>query len=67
MSVLIIQAEAAPASSFYLTTALGIGIAPPFKTEVLSPSRVTPASFEKRSRRHPERRDAAVHAGGRGA
>jgi hypothetical protein len=37
------------ASSFYLATALSIGTAPPFKTETLSPSRVTSASFEKRS------------------
>ena len=48
VSVLIIQADGA-ASSFYLTTALGIGSSPPFKSDVLSPSRVTPASFEKRS------------------
>jgi hypothetical protein len=48
VSVLIVQAEGA-SSSFYLTTALGIGTAPPFKTDVLTPSRVTPASFEKRS------------------
>jgi hypothetical protein len=48
VSVLIIQAEGA-GSSFFLTTALGIGTSPPFKTDVVSPSRVTPASFEKRS------------------
>lgn len=50
VSVLIIAAEGAPASStLYVTTALGIGTAPPFRTEMLTPSRVTPASFEKRS------------------
>ena len=50
VSVLIVQAEgSAASSSLYLTTALGIGTAPPFKTEVLTPARVTPASFEKRS------------------
>jgi hypothetical protein len=48
VSVLVIQAEGS-ASSLYLTTALGIGSSPPFKTEVLTPSRVSPASFEKRS------------------
>jgi hypothetical protein len=48
VSILIVQAEGS-ASSFYLATALGIGTSPPFKTEVLSHSRVTPASFEKRS------------------
>jgi aerotolerance regulator-like protein/VWA domain-containing protein len=50
VSVLIIQAEgAASDASYYLTTVLSIGTAPPFKTEVLTPSRVTPASFERRS------------------
>lgn len=50
VSVLIIQAEGAAANtSLYLTTALAIGTAPPFKADVLSPSRVTPANFEKRS------------------
>jgi hypothetical protein len=48
VSVLIVQAEGAN-SSFYIATALGIGTSPPFKTDILSPSRVTPASFEKRS------------------
>jgi len=48
VSVLVVQAEGA-ASSLYLTTALGIGTSPPFKAEVLTPSRVSPASFEKRS------------------
>ena len=48
VSVLIVQAEGA-SSSFFIATALGIGTAPPFKTETLSPSRVTPQSFEKRS------------------
>ena len=67
VSVLIIQAEGAGDRSFYLTTALGIGTSPPFKTDVVTPSRVTPASFEKRSRRHPERHDDAVDAGRRRA
>ena len=50
VSVLVIQAEGAPAdTSLFVTTALSIGTAPPFKTDVLSPSRVTPASFERRS------------------
>jgi hypothetical protein len=48
VSVLIIQADGS-SSSFYLATALGIGSSPPFKSDVLTPSRVTPASFEKRS------------------
>ena len=38
-----------PASSFYLTTALGIGNAPPFKTDVVPSSRVTPTELEHRS------------------
>jgi hypothetical protein len=50
VSVLVIQAEGAPPiSSHYLTTVLSIGTAPPFKTDVVPPSRVTPASFERRS------------------
>ena len=50
VSVLLIQAEGAPPlSSFFLNTALSIGVAPPFKVDVLSPSRVTAASFQKRS------------------
>jgi len=49
VSILIIQSEGAGDASLYLTTALSIGVAPPFKTEVLTPSRVTPASFDKRS------------------
>ena len=48
VSVLMIEGEGS-SSSFYLATALSIGTSPPFKTETLSPSRVTPASFEKRS------------------
>jgi len=48
VSVLLIQAEGAD-TSLFLTTALSIGTAPPFKVDVLTPSRVTPASFEKRS------------------
>jgi hypothetical protein len=50
VSVLLIQAEgASQLSSFFLSTALSIGVAPPFKVDVLSPSRVTAASFQKRS------------------
>jgi len=50
VSILLVQAEGAdPASNFYLTTALAIGAAPPFKVEVVSPSRLTAASFERRS------------------
>ena len=48
VSVLVIQADGTN-SSFYLTTALSVGSAPPFKTDVVTPSRVTPAHFEKRS------------------
>src|SRR4030095_3289468 len=48
VSVWMIQAEGT-SSSFYLATALSIGTSPPFKTETLSPSRVTPESFAKRS------------------
>jgi hypothetical protein len=48
VSVLVVQAEGA-SSSFFLTTALEIGSAPPYKVDVVSPSRLTPASFEKRS------------------
>ena len=49
VSVLIVQADGAPNSSFYLTTALGIGASPPFKTEVVTPSRATAANFERRA------------------
>jgi len=50
VSVLLIQAEgASAASSLYLTTVLGIGTAPPFKVDVVSPARVTPQHFERRS------------------
>lgn len=49
VSVLVIQGEGTPEASFYLTTALGIGAAPPFKTDVVPVSRVAPASFERRS------------------
>jgi hypothetical protein len=48
--VLLVQGEGAGAgSSLYLTTALDVGKAPPFKTEVVPVSRVAPASFEQRS------------------
>jgi len=49
VSVLIIQADGATNDSLYLTTALSIGVAPPFKADVLTPTRVTPSSFDKRS------------------
>lgn len=49
VSVLLIQPEGAPNDSVYLTTALGVGTEPPFKVDVLSPSRVTAANFDKRS------------------
>jgi len=50
VSVLIIQADgAAPESSYFITTVLSIGASPPFKTEVVPASRVTAASFERRS------------------
>ncbi len=50
ISVLLVQGEGAgSASSLYLTTALDVGKAPPFKTEIVPVSRVSPASFEQRS------------------
>ena len=49
VSILVIQADGAGDASLFLTTALSIGAAPPFKTDVVTPSRVAPASFEKRS------------------
>ena len=50
VSVLIIAAEGSDTlSSFFLNTALSIGVSPPFKVDVQTPSRVTTASFEKRS------------------
>jgi hypothetical protein len=50
LSVLIIQADGGEAaSSVYLTTALGIGSAPPFKADVVPASRVTPSTLERRS------------------
>lgn len=50
VSVLVVQGEGPGASSsLYLTTALDVGKAPPFKSEVIPVSRVTPASFEGRS------------------
>ena len=48
VSVLIVQADGA-SSSFFLQTALGIGSSPPFKVDVTTPSRLTAASFDKRS------------------
>jgi hypothetical protein len=49
VSVLVIQADAAAGSSFYLTTALGIGASPPFQADVVTPTRATPANFERRA------------------
>ncbi len=49
VSVLIVDPDGAPRDSLYLTTALAIGVAPPFKADVLTPSRLTPASFDRRS------------------
>ena len=50
LSILMIQAEgAADRSNLFITTALALGAAPPFKVDVLPPSRVTPTSFERRS------------------
>jgi hypothetical protein len=50
VSILVITAEGAPASGAgYLTTALGLSASPPFKADVVTPSRMTPAMFERRS------------------
>ncbi len=50
VSILIVQADGAPElTSHYLSTALSIGVSPPFKVEVTTPSRLTPASLERRS------------------
>jgi len=50
VSVLLIQPDAANAAlSLFLTTALSISTAPPFKVDVAPVARVTPASFERRS------------------
>jgi hypothetical protein len=50
LSVLVIAGEGADAaSSTFLTTALGIGSTPPFKTDVVPVSRVTPSTIERRS------------------
>ncbi len=50
VSILIVQAEGADRrSSEFLTTALSFGASPPFRAEVLPPSRVTAASLERRS------------------
>jgi hypothetical protein len=48
VSVLVVQAEGAAGASDYLTAAL-LGNTPPFKTEVVSVARVTPASLDGRS------------------
>jgi hypothetical protein len=50
LSVLVIQGEGSGANtSMFLSTALAIGVAPPFKADVQVPSRVTPALLENRS------------------
>ncbi len=50
VSVLVVDANGAPAeSSLFLTTALAQGRAPVFHTDVVALSRVTAASFERRS------------------
>ena len=50
VSILVVQADGAPElTSHYLNTALSIGVSPPFKVDVTSPSRLTPADFERRS------------------
>lgn len=50
LSVLVIQAEGAGRNdSLYLKTALDLGKAPPFVTEVVSAARVTPAQIENRA------------------
>ncbi len=49
LSVLIIQGEGAGNASLYLSTALSIGASPPFKNDVLTPSRVNATSLEGRS------------------
>ena len=50
VSVLLVQGEgAAPDANLYLTTALSIGTAPPFKADVVSSARVTPQHLERRS------------------
>jgi Aerotolerance regulator N-terminal/von Willebrand factor type A domain len=57
VSVLIVQGDGAGSTSpcgpgcpsYYLTEALAISTAPPFKTDVLPVSRVTAASLERRS------------------
>ncbi len=50
VSILVITGEGASAASTgYLTTALGLSASPPFKADVVTPSRLTPASFERRS------------------
>ena len=50
VSILVVQADGAPElTSHYLNTALSIGVSPPFKVDVTSPSRLTPANFERRS------------------
>jgi hypothetical protein len=50
VSILIITAEGAARDNVeYLTTALSLGVAPPFHAEVVTPSRLTATSFERRS------------------
>jgi hypothetical protein len=50
VSILVVTAEGSGATgSAYLTTALGLSASPPFKADVVTPSRITPTSFERRS------------------
>jgi hypothetical protein len=49
VSVLVVDQGDRPESTFYLTRALGIGSAPPFKVEVVPTARVAPATLEGRS------------------
>jgi len=49
VSVLVIESGNRAESSLYLTKALAISTSPPFQTEVMPVTRVTPNNFEKRS------------------
>jgi hypothetical protein len=50
LSVLVLQNDAADRrASVYLTTVLGLSKAPPFKTDVVAASRVTPGQLDGRS------------------
>lgn len=50
VSILVVTAEgASPGASVYLSTALSLGSAPPFKADFTTPARLTATSFERRS------------------